>query len=131
GVLLIPVAAYWAADQGVDVILSLMVPPVGLLLVVILLNAGLGRVRARAPLRAAELVVIYAMLQVATAVAAEWTGVINPLISAYALFPGRDSKFQKLVLPNVPSFLFFKDGDALADYAMGGYYFSHFVRRLP
>src|SRR5207245_2435234 len=66
----------------------------------------------------------------APAVAAEWTGVINPLISSYALFADRDSKFHRLVLPYVPSFLFFKDGAALADYSTGGFFFPHFLRRL-
>jgi Family of unknown function (DUF6785)/Domain of unknown function (DUF6784) len=131
GTLLIPVAAYWAADQSVDVILSLMVPPVGLLLVVILLNAGLARLWPRQALGAAELVIVYSMLSVATAVAAEWTGNINPLISTYALFSSRNSKFGALVLPHVPSFLFFKDGAQLADYATGGYGFSYFLQRLP
>jgi hypothetical protein len=131
GTLLIPVAAYWAADQGIDVILSLMVPPVGLLLVVMLLNAGLARVWPRQALGAAELVIVYAMLSVATAVAAEWTGNINPLISTYALYSGRNSKFGALVLPHVPSFLFLKDAAQLADYATGGYSFAYFLRRLP
>ena len=58
GLLLIPPNAYWAADQGVDVILSLMVPPIASLLLLCVLNFGLRRIRARWAFSEAELVVI-------------------------------------------------------------------------
>jgi hypothetical protein len=131
GLLLIPANAYWAADQGVDVILSLMVPPVASLFLLCLLNFGLRRVRPRWAFSEAELVVIYGMLAVATAISAEWVGNINPLISSYAMFADENRRFRELVLPHVPSFLFFKDAAALADYKTGGFGWARVWQRLP
>jgi hypothetical protein len=131
GLLLIPPNAFWAADQGVDVILSLMVPPIASLLLLCVLNFGLRRLRPRWAFSEAELVVIYGMLAVATAISAEWVGNINPLISSYAMFADQNRQFRNLVLPHIPGFLFFKDAAALADYKTGGFGWVRVWQRLP
>jgi hypothetical protein len=131
GLLLIPFNAYWAAQQGVDVILSLMVPPVASLLLLCLWNFALRRARPRWAFSEAELIVVYGMVTVATAIASEWVGNINPLISAYALFQQNDRNFAAYILPHVPDFLFFKDPTVLADYKTGGFGWQRFVERLP
>jgi hypothetical protein len=131
GLLLIPPNAYWAAQQGVDVILSLMVPPVASLLLLCLYNFAVRRVRPRWSLSEAELIVIYAMVSVATAIASEWIGNINPLISSYALFAEQNRRFGTHLLPHLPGFLFFRDAAALADYKTGGVDWSRFLERLP
>jgi hypothetical protein len=144
GLLLIPFNAYWAAQQGVDVILSLMVPPVASLLLLCLWNFAIRRARSGTrPERGtsegkgawafseAELVVVYGMVTVATAIAAEWVGNINPLIASYALFQQNDRNFVTYILPHVPEFLFFTDPSGLADYKTGGYGWARFIERLP
>lgn len=131
GLLLIPFNAYWAGQQGVDVILSLMVPPIASLLLLCLLNFVLRRAQSRWAFSEAELVVVYGMVAVATAIAAEWVGNINPLISSYALFAERNRNFTTLILPNVPGFLFLKDAAALADYKTGGFGWGRLLQRLP
>jgi hypothetical protein len=131
GLLLIPPCAYWASEQGVDVILSLMVPPVASLLLLCLINFALRRIRPHWAFSEAELVVIYGMVTVGTAIASEWVGNINPLISSYALFADQNRNFRDLVLPNVPGFLFLKDPAALADYKTGGFGWDRFLQRLP
>jgi hypothetical protein len=118
GLLLIPFNVHWAAREGVDVILSLMVPPVASLLLLCVLNFALRRTRWS--FSEAELVVIYGMLALATAIASEWVGNINPLISSYALFADRNRNFKTYLLPHIPDFLFLKDPTMLADYKTGG-----------
>lgn len=130
GLLLIPVSAYWAGSQGVDVILSLMVPPVGILLVLVILNALVRFVRPAACLTEGELVTIYAMLSVATAIAAEWVGNIHPLIFNYSLFANESNRFAELMLPYLPGFLYIKDYTVLTDFQAGGHGFLHFLSRL-
>jgi hypothetical protein len=115
----------------VDVILSLMVPPIASLLLLCILNFGLRRLRRQWAFTEAELVVIYGMLTVATAISAEWVGNINPLISSYALFADQNRQFRELVLPHVPGFLFLKDAAALADYRTGGFGWARVWQRLP
>jgi hypothetical protein len=131
GLLLIPPNAYWAAEQGVDVILSLMVPPIATLLLLCVLNFILRRLRPRWAFSEAELVVIYGMVTVATAIASEWVGNITPLISSYALFQAQDRNFGAYILPNVPDFLFLKDPAALSDYKTGGFGWARVLQRLP
>jgi hypothetical protein len=129
--LLAPLCAYWAAEQIVDVIVSLMVPPVACLLVLILLNALLRWTMPRQALTTTELVIIYGMLQVATAIAAEWMWVINPLLAGFSVFKERNSRFEKLILPNLPDWLFIKDPSQVPDYQTGGRGLIDFLGQLP
>ncbi len=120
GVALLPVTVYWAADQLVDVILSLMVPPVAVLMVVVLANLWLRRRRPRWAFSSAELVLIYSILASGTAVAAEWSLFQTPLIYAFALFGNPGNHFDTLMLPNLPPSLYLKDADALHAFLSGG-----------
>jgi len=129
--LLTPLCAYWAADQGVDTIMSLLVPPVACLMVLVGINALVGRAAPRVALTTTELVIIYGMLQVATAISAEWTGVINGPIGSFSVFKGRFKKFEKYMLPNLPGWLYLKDASRIPEYETGGRDLSGFLRRLP
>lgn len=131
GLLLIPFNAYWASQQGVDIMLSLMVPPVASLLLLCLWNFAVRRLRPRWAFSEAELVVVYGMVAVATAIAAEWVGNINPLIASYALFQENNRNFVTYMLPHIPDFLFFKDPTLLADFKTGGFGWERFAERLP
>jgi uncharacterized protein DUF6785/uncharacterized protein DUF6784 len=130
-VLLTPLCCYWAAEAITDVILSLLVPPVVLLLVLILLNGAARAVFRRTLLTTTELVIIYGMLQTATAIAAEWMWVIHPLIGSFAAFGDRNSKFGTLIIPNVPDQLHIKDKALIAPYVTGGATWGQFLEALP
>src|SRR5262245_56957755 len=114
--LLIPVCCYWASEAIVDVILSLLVPPVALLLLLIVLNCLCRLLARREFVTVPELVIIYGMLQTATAVAAEWIWVIHPLIASFSAFGERNAKFGELMLPHLPEQLHLKDRAALGAY---------------
>jgi hypothetical protein len=129
--LLIPLCCYWTAAQLEDVILSLMVPPVAMLLGLILLNALARVMLRRVFLTTTELVIVYGMLQTATAIAAEWMWVIHPLIGSFAAFDERNKKFATHILPYVPDQLHIKDKAAIGAYVTGGATWGQFVAALP
>ena len=127
--LLAPICCYWAGDQGVDRIFSLMVPPVALTLVLILINIPLRLYLPRFAFREAELVIFYSMQTVMCAMASEWMDVINPYIYSYGLFADQSERFRK-VLPFLSSTLFFKSDAGLTDFKAGGKTFEYFAAHL-
>src|SRR5687768_10959283 len=60
--LFIPPAVYWGSVQGVDVIMSLMIPPVACTFLVAVLNLLVARLRPGRQLSAGELVLFYGMV---------------------------------------------------------------------
>ena len=131
--LLAPVTAYWSASQLVDVIFSLMVPPVIMTLIVAMANLGLRRVAPKLALTEGELIIFYAMHAVMGAICAEWMTVINPYIHAYALYHGQDTRFDKYINPYTNPWFFIpvEDADKYTAYRNGGYGFRHFLTQLP
>jgi hypothetical protein len=123
--ILMPFVSYWAAMQGVDVILSLMVPPVGCILILLILNWPLKRLAPRLALGEGEFVLIYGMLAVGCAMSAEWMDNISPLIYSYALFADPNNRFSTLVTPYVSSYFFIKDKSLLPGFREGGHGVSY------
>jgi hypothetical protein len=130
--LLAPLTAYWTSDQIVDVIFSLMVPPVMMTLFVAILNLGVRRFAPRFALTEGELIIFYGMHTVMGAICAEWMTVINPYIHSYALFKDSNTRFEKYILPYAHPWFFIqpKDADKFIDYRNGGFPFSYFVSHL-
>src|ERR1051325_5551004 len=130
--LLAPLTAYWTSDQIVDVIFSLMVPPVMMTLIVAILNLVVRRFAPRFALTEGELIIFYAMHTVIGAICAEWMTVINPYIHSYALFKDSNTRFEKYMLPYAHPWFFIQpqDADKFIDYRNGGFPFSYFVSRL-
>lgn len=71
GLLLMPVCCYWAQDQTVDRIFSLMVPPIVLTLIVAVANRIVRMRSVVLAMSEGELVIVYAMLTVGCAMASE------------------------------------------------------------
>lgn len=130
GLLFTPFSVYWGALQPCDVILSLMVPPVACTFLLVTINALIHRRWPGNALRPGELVLFYAIVSVATAMAAEWGYYTTPLIYSYALFTNPSNKFDTLVLPFVPDFLFIKDPAPIAEFKYGGHDFLYFLRHI-
>ncbi len=127
---LTPVCCYWAQDQGVDRIFSLMVPPVVLTLLVAVANRLILVRSSRLAMTQGELVIVYAMLTVSCAMASEWMDVIAPYIHSYGLFADRNERYRSKVLPYVSDWLFFKDAKELEAFGAGGKPFRFFVSQL-
>ncbi|MBI2301763.1 MAG: hypothetical protein HYU66_22905, partial [Armatimonadetes bacterium] len=117
---LLPFAAYWCADEGVDVIVSLAVPPVFALLLLVAVNRPLLRFVPRFALSTGELILIYSMVSVGTAIGSEWMSCMNPQIHCYALFGNDTNHFETLMLPHLSRLFFLKDAEPLRDYQAGG-----------
>lgn len=131
GLLFAPVCCYWAQDQGVDRIFSLMVPPVALTLFLVILNAPLRRFLPRFALGESELIVFYAMQSVLCAMASEWMDVVAPTIYSFAAFSDTTPRYERYVLPYVSDWLFFKDAAPLRNFIAGGKPFALFLAELP
>lgn len=131
-VLLAPVTAYWSADQLVDVIFSLMVPPVIMTLIVALANMAVRRIAPRYALTEGELIIFYGMHAVMGAICSEWMIFINPYIHSYALYAAGDSRFNEHVNPFTHPWFFVQPKDAakFKDYTNGGFGFRYFVAHL-
>jgi hypothetical protein len=124
-------AVFWGADQGMDVILSLMVPPVVCLMLVMLLNAPVRRFWPRRALSAGELVLVYAFIQTAVAVAAEWGAIITPHIFSFGLYGNETNQFGTLLVPYLPKWLFITSPEGFEDFKRGGWPASYFFKRMP
>jgi hypothetical protein len=131
--LLAPLTAYWSIDQGVDVIFSLMVPPVVMTLLIAIANMIVRRIVPKFALTEGELIIFYGMHTVIGAMCAEWMMVINPYIHSYALFRSSDTRFDKYILPHAHPWFFVQvaDADKYVDFQNGGYTFSYFLTKLP
>lgn len=129
GFLLMPWCAYWAADQSIDVIFSLLVPPTFCMMVLAFLNLFLRKRLPQLTISGGELMLVYSFLSCGCAVAAEWMLINNQYLHSYAIFQDRDPLFQR-ILPHLPEWLYFKDASLLQDYAIGGYDLWYFFGKL-
>lgn len=130
--LLAPITAYWTEEQSMDVIFSLMIPPVIMTLIVAMGNLVVRRLAPRFALTESDLIIFYGMHAVMGALCAEWMGTINPYIHSYALFKDGDSRFDKYVNPYTNPWFFIqpKDADKFKDYSNGGFRFPYFLAHL-
>src|SRR5215470_13561909 len=131
GLLLIPLCCYWAQDQGVDRIFSLMVPPVALTVILAALNVPLRHRLPRVALTGGELMIVYAMLSVACAMAAEWMDMVAPVSYGFALFADQNPRWVDKILPYLSPLLFFKEATYLQDFKNGGQPLAVILAALP
>lgn len=115
-----PACVWWARDQTVDRIFSLMIPPVVLTLILVACNAPLRRYAPRIALTTAELVLFYAFQAILCAVASEWLDNSFNYSYSYALFGAGDSAVEKGIIPHAPGMLFFLQKDGLETFGGGG-----------
>lgn len=130
GFLLLPFSVYWAVEVVLSVIFSLMIPPVATLMGVALLNA-IGRlIFRRWLLETPDLVVIFTILFVGTAMAAEWMNVVAPLWHSFGLYADQNETYRTRVIPHLTSWLFHTSGEGLREYGIGGYPFPYVLSKL-
>jgi hypothetical protein len=131
GILLTPFCCFWAQDQAIDRIFSLMVPPVAITMVVAALNVPLRRHLPRLALSGPEIMVVYAMLAVACAMSGEWMDLLAPQIYGYGVFQDRNPRIPERMLPYLSELFFFKDAAPLKEFADGSKSFAFFWSQLP
>ncbi|WP_394793304.1 DUF6785 family protein [Armatimonas sp.] len=131
GLLLIPVCCYWAQDQVIDRIFSLMVPPLALTIVLALLNVPVRRVLPKWALNGREIAVVYAMLTIACAMSGEWMDMVAPASYGFAVYSANNPRYGTYILPYVHDWFFFRDPAPLKAFGEGGKTFGFFVSQLP
>ena len=131
GLLLIPLCCYWAQDQVIDRIFSMMVPPLAITIVFAVLNAGVRRIVPKVALNGREIAVVYAMLQVACAMSGEWMDMIAPASYGFAIYADRNPRYGTYILPYLHDWFFFRDPAPLKEFSYGGKTAAFFVSQLP
>lgn len=112
-------------------IFSLMVAPISALLVLILLNVLLRRISMRLAFSQTDLIVVFAIVSVASSVAGEWAWISQPSIHSYALFQDSNTQFKEKFIPNLPDWLIVKDPKAVEDIKGGGRDVAYVLSKLP
>ncbi|GIX05756.1 MAG: hypothetical protein KatS3mg115_0159 [Candidatus Poribacteria bacterium] len=126
GVLLIPINAYWIMTteivwySGHPTVVSLFFNIVFVLLVLSLLNLGLRQVAPQLALRDDELIVVYTMLGIASAIAShDMMEILVPEIGHAFWFASPENDWANLILPYLPRWLTVSDLDVLQGYYLG------------
>ncbi|GIK31354.1 MAG: hypothetical protein BroJett009_03460 [Armatimonadota bacterium] len=128
--LLLPVV-YASANAQVSSMFSLLVPPVGALLFLIALNAVLRKGAPKAELSQADLIVTFAFLSVASAIASEWAWVGHSALHMFPILAESNPTVRDVILPNMPDWLAAKDIESVRDLTTGGHNLSYVVGKLP
>jgi hypothetical protein len=128
--LIAPFCTYWASDQIVDRIFSLMVPPVMITFALVLINKLLQKYAPRFAFLEGELIVFYIMQSVICVMSSEWMDMINNYIVTYAIRAQNDPTIQNHILPYLSKYLFFTNDKQLRDIEMGGFSFDYTLQHL-
>ncbi len=130
GFALLPFTTYWAVEIVLSVIFSLLIPPVAALMAVALLNAIGRKVFGRWYLETPDLVVIFTILFVGTAMASEWMNVVAPLWHSFGLYADQNETYRTRVIPHLVDWLFFRTAEPIREYGIGGYPFPYALTKL-
>ena len=115
-ILLMPLNAYWVTQmalvryQGHPTTVSLFFNCIFILLCLVILNAGLRRISRRLAFDRSELLVIYIMLNIASAlVGHDMIQVLAPEMSHYARYATPENNWDELFFRYIPSWLYHGD----------------------
>jgi hypothetical protein len=130
GLLLCLPVCYWNMWQNSGTIYSMIFSTMGALIVLIAANGLLHKLAPRAAFTTGEMVVIFGIVSVASAIAGEWVFLNMTYVHVFAGFSDRDPTYSQHFLPNVPEILYFKDPNDVRDYIAGGQGFWYFLSRF-
>lgn len=130
GLLLCLPVCYWNMWQHTGTMYSLIFSTMGALIVLVGANALLHRLAPKAAFTTAEMVVIFGIVSVASAISGEWMFLNMTYVHVFAGFTDREPSYAQHFLPNLPEFLYFKDPDQINDYIAGGNGFWYFLTRF-
>jgi hypothetical protein len=126
----IPVC-FATTNQGTSAIFSLIAAPVGLLILLVLLNAPLRRFLPKLALTQVDLVVIFSLTAVAAAIGTEWTGQMHPAISEFPFRKDTSNLAKDYMIKQLPDWLIIKDKAVVEDIEGGGKSLMYTVHKLP
>ena len=123
---LIPINAYWVTKMevfrylGHPTTISLFYNVVFILVVLLAVNAGLRKISTRLAYTPAELMTVYIMLAISSAVAGhDMIEVLTPILAHSAFYARPENGWTTEILPYVPKWLSVTDPDALKQFYEG------------
>ncbi|MBI5708490.1 MAG: hypothetical protein HZC36_16015 [Armatimonadetes bacterium] len=128
---LLPFVVFACANQQYSSMFSLLVAPVGAMLLLALVNLPLRLWTPRLAFNQPDFLVIWAILSVGSAVGSEWAWVEHSAMHMFAVDGAKDPTIQKYFLKEMPDWLAIKDPDKVMDIAHGGRGFWYVVGKLP
>jgi len=130
GLLLCLPVCYWNMWQNTGALYSLIFSTMGALIVLIAANGLLHKLAPRAAFTTGEMVVIFGIVSVASAIAGEWVFLNMTYVHVFAGFADREPLYSQQFLPNLPDVLYFKDPADVKDYIAGGNGFWYFLSKF-
>jgi len=128
--LCIPVV-YAVANQVVSSIFSLMTPPIGALLILVILNAPLRKFLPKLALSQTDLIVCFSIFSVAAAIGGEWVGVQWPSIYAVPFQARSNPVYHDQMLKHLPDWAAMKDLAPIHNMEGGGKDAAFALSKLP
>ncbi|MCW5946076.1 MAG: hypothetical protein KIT74_03515 [Fimbriimonadales bacterium] len=125
----IPVC-YWNAWQPTGTIYSLLFSTMAALIVLVAINAFLHRVAPKIAFTTPDMVVIFAIVSVASAISGEWTFLNMQYVHVFAGYSHLDPLYEQQFLKALPESMYFHDPALLNDYIAGGNDRFYFLSRL-
>ena len=105
-------------NQGYSTILSLLYNVVFTMVLLVMVNNLVRRIRESAALSVGELLLIFVMTTIGTSIAMQTEYLMAMLAFPYR-FAGLDSRWTTMLLPNLPKLLTVSDPQAVKDYYLG------------
>lgn len=131
GVILCAPVCYVAPNAAASSYFSLLAAPVGMLLLLVVLNIPLRRFLPRAALNQADLILIYGITTVAAATGGEWLMNANSAIHFIPYHEAGDPTIKNYFLPHVPDWLALKTLEPVRDMAGGGKDMAYVASKMP
>src|SRR5688572_32781665 len=97
GILLCLPVCYWNMWQNSGALYSLIFSTMGALIVLVAVNGLLHKLTPRAAFTTGEMVVIFGIVSVASAIAGEWTFLNMAYVHVFAGFSDRDPAFTQQI----------------------------------
>jgi hypothetical protein len=126
----VPVA-YVSPNAPQSAIFSLLAAPVGLLLLLVLLNWPLRRLAPRLALTQADLALVYGITTVAAATGGEWLNATQPLMHMLPHHAEGNPVVRDYFIPQMPDWLAVREMGPVADMPGGGKGLLYTWEKLP
>ncbi|MBC8064010.1 MAG: hypothetical protein H7Y17_04215 [Chlorobia bacterium] len=130
GCLLCVPVCYVSPNQWASVIFSLMVPPVSALFFMVALNVVLRKINPKIAFNQTDLLIIFGITAIASAVSAEWIAVTNMAIWSYPMRQ-TDGTVRDVLTKHIPDWLVFKDEKLVSDFRGGGHGMQYAISKIP
>jgi len=132
GLLLTFPAVYASSTQGVSGIFSIMVAPMSALLLVLILNYPLRRFMPKWAFNQADLIIIFSIVSVASAVGGEWSTFNHAVQYNYPFYSKwNNGTFKDYLSKYVPNWLALKDFEQVKDIQGGGRDVFYVFGKIP